>query len=148
MRQCLITSNIKTSNTNFVLFINIDSNFHIPWMVLIIELQHLNFGIIKAFFIQIPFDYLLRAISQIGGHLPTFLNTNLYLKVFLFALTQAIVSNVGYTWTLFQCNFQPNLITLNLCCFEFHIREQTLLPKTLERLCDLVTRHLYLIPNC
>ena len=49
------------------------------------------------------------------------------------------------TWTLLQLDLQPDLITLDLRGENLHIREEAMLPETLDRLGDLITRHTHLI---
>ena len=122
----------------FVL-IDININDHLAFFRQIVTLYNINVYILKTFAVKELLNNDLCTVHQVGSYLKTFLQTQLGFKVFPLSFLDTMIIYFRYTGTLFQLNFQPDLVTFNLGCQDFYIREQSVFPKTLYRCCNLTS---------
>ena len=146
--QRLIARDVDVSDFGFRLFVHVDSHFDVARVVFVVELEHLDFGIVEAFFGKIFGDDFLCTVGEVGRHLSAFLYAYFDFDVLFLALFQAVICHIGDTGTLFEGYLEPYLVTLNLGGFDFNIGEEPLFPEAFERLGDLVARHLNLVAHC
>ncbi len=143
----LVARDVDVSDLGFRLFIHVDSHFDVARVVFVVELEHLDLGVVEAFFGKVLGDDLLRTVGEVGRHLSAFLYADFDFDVLFLALFQAVVCHVGDTGALFEGYLEPDFVALNLGGFDFDIGEEPLFPEAFERLGDLVARHLNLVAH-
>ena len=106
----------------FVL-VDIDINDHFAFVCDIVLLEDFNIHILKALAIEELLDQRSRTVDQVRSHLVSFPQTQTGFQILTLSLLDAMIVDFRNTRTLFQLDFQPNLIPLDFSCQNLYIRE-------------------------
>ena len=110
---------------DFGLFVLVDVDIydHFTFMCDIVFLKDFDIHILKAFAIEELLDQRGRTIDQVRSHLVSFTQPQTGFQIFTFPLLDTMIVDFRNTRTLFQLDFQPNLISLYFSCQNLYIRE-------------------------
>ena len=145
VRQGLVAGDVDVSDLGLDLFIHIDINLHVARMVSIVVLQHVNLGVVEAFFGEILLDDRFGAVGDVRGHLAALVDTDLHFNILFLAFLEAVIDYIRDAWTLLEANLEPYLAALYLGSGNLHVGEESLFPEPTDCFGDLVTGYFNLV---
>ena len=139
--EMVVTRDVNLVDLHLLLLVNVHIDNELARLGDVITLHDVHLGILEALVIVVSLDDNLGLVHHVGCELVTLHNTHLLLQIIVLRFLNAIDIDLRHTWPHGQMYFQINLIVHNAVCLNLHSREESLLPVSLDSICDVIARH-------
>ena len=139
--KMLITRDVDFVDLHFFLLVNVDINNELPLLCKVIVLHDVHLSILETFLVKVSFGDDLCLVHHVGSQLIAFHNAHFLHQVIVFRLLHTIDVDLRHAWAHGKGNFQIDLSIHDTVCRNFHRREESLFPISLDCSRDFIARY-------
>ncbi len=132
-------------NFFFLIDINIENNAVI--LGGIVALNNIYFSIQKSFCEENIFNSTFGIVYLVIGYLATFQQQYFFGDIILFWFWNTEKIDIRESRALLEVDFQPDIISFDFLCSNFHIGKQSLLPKFFNGICNGFARNFHFLSD-